>query len=45
MVALLFAITDMKKAKTNITSEAKKKLMMDAGVEGAPEMFFYKITD
>jgi hypothetical protein len=45
MVALLFAITDMKKAKTNITSEAKKKLMMDAGVEGAPEMFFYKIVD
>ena len=45
MVALVFAITDMKKAKTNITSEAKKKLMMDAGVEGTPEMFFYKIVD
>ncbi|MFV5700882.1 hypothetical protein ACM55F_03325 [Flavobacterium sp. XS2P12] len=45
IVTLVFAITDMKKAKTNITSEAKKKLMMDAGVEGTPEMFFYKIVD
>lgn len=45
MVTLVFAITDMKKAKENITSEAKKKLMMDAGVEGTPQLFFYKITD
>jgi hypothetical protein len=45
MGTLVFAITDMKKAKTNITSEAKKKLMMDAGVEDAPQMFFYKIVD
>ncbi|MFV8325368.1 hypothetical protein [Flavobacterium sp. ZS1P14] len=45
MVALVFAITDMKKAKASMTSEAKKKLMMDAGVEGAPQMFFYKIMD
>lgn len=45
MVAIVFAITDMKKAKENIKSEAKKKLMMDAGVVGAPEMFFYKIVE
>jgi quinol monooxygenase YgiN len=45
MVALVFAVTDMKKAKAAITSEAKKKLMMEAGVEGAPQMFFYKIVD
>ena len=45
MVTLVFAVTDMKKAKESITSEAKKKLMMDAGVEGAPQMFFYKIVD
>lgn len=45
MVALVFAVTDMEKAKTNINSQAKKKLMMDAGVEGTPEMFFYKLTD
>ncbi|MFV5695232.1 hypothetical protein ACM55G_07325 [Flavobacterium sp. LB3P122] len=45
MVTLVFAITDMKKAKASMTSEAKKKLMMDAGVEGTPQMFFYKIVD
>jgi hypothetical protein len=45
MVAIVFAITDMKKAKENIKSEAKKKLMKDAGVVGAPEMFFYKIVE
>ena len=45
MVTIVFAITDMKKAKENITSEAKKKLMMDAGVEGAPQMFFYKVME
>jgi hypothetical protein len=44
-VALVFAITDMEKAKASITSKAKKKLMTEAGVEGPPEMFFYKITD
>ncbi|MFE3870456.1 hypothetical protein ACFX5F_04390 [Flavobacterium sp. ZS1P70] len=45
MVTIVFAITDMKKAKSSINSEAKKKLMMDAGVEGTPQMFFYKIVD
>lgn len=45
VVTLIFAITDMKKAKASITSEAKKKLMMEAGVEGAPQMFFYKMMD
>jgi hypothetical protein len=45
MVTIVFAITDMKKAKENINSEAKKKLMMDAGVIGAPEMVFYKVMD
>ena len=45
MVTLVFAVTDMEKAKASINSEAKKKLMMDAGVEGAPQMFFYKIVD
>jgi hypothetical protein len=45
MVTIVFAITDMKKAKASITAEAKKKLMMDAGVEGAPQMFFYKVME
>lgn len=45
MVSVVFAITDMKKAKDNINSEAKKKLMKEAGVEGTPQMFFYKLVD
>lgn len=45
VVTLVFAITDMAKAKAGITSEAKKKLMMDAGVEGSPQMFYYKIVE
>lgn len=45
MVTLVFAISDMKKAKVAITSEAKKKVMMDAGVVGAPEMFYYKLVE
>jgi quinol monooxygenase YgiN len=41
-VMLVFAVTDMAKAKASITSESKKKLMMSAGVEGAPAIEFYK---
>lgn len=44
-VALVFAITDRAKAKASISGEAKKKLMTDAGVEGAPELFFYTIVE
>jgi hypothetical protein len=45
VVALVFAISDLEKAKASITSEAKKKLMTEAGVEGAPQMFYYKLVD
>ena len=45
IVTLVFAITVMAKAKEGISSEAKKKLMMDAGVDGPPKMFYYKIVD
>lgn len=45
MVTVVFAISDMAKANANINSEEKKKLMTEAGVEGAPEMFFYKLED
>lgn len=45
MVTLVFAITDMEKAKASINSEAKKKLMKDGGVEGVPEMFYYRLVD
>ena len=45
MVTLVFAISDMDKAKASINSEEKKKLMTEAGVEGAPQMFYYKLED
>lgn len=45
MVTLVFAISDLEKAKASINSEAKKKLMTEAGVEGKPEMFYYKLVD
>ncbi|UQD56620.1 hypothetical protein [Flavobacterium sp. K5-23] len=45
VVTVVFAISDMEKAKASITSEAKKKLMTEAGVEGVPQMFYYKMVD
>jgi len=42
VVHIVFAVTDMAKAKAAITSEAKKKLMTSAGVEGVPIIEFYK---
>ena len=41
-VMLVFAVTDMAKAKASITSESKKKLMVSAGVDGVPAIEFYK---
>lgn len=45
IVHIVFAITDMAKAKAAIGSEDKKKLMMSAGVEGKPEILFYRSAD
>jgi hypothetical protein len=45
MVTLVFAISDIDKAKAMISSEEQKKLMMEAGVEGVPEMFYYKLVE
>ncbi|MEP7264775.1 MAG: hypothetical protein ABI772_09760 [Bacteroidota bacterium] len=45
MVHLVFDITDMDKAKAAIFSEEKKKLMMSAGVEGAPKIEFFTSAD
>ena len=45
IVTLVFAISDIDKAKALIKSEEQKKVMMDAGVEGVPEMFFYKLVE
>jgi hypothetical protein len=42
MVKLVFDITDLAKAKAAISSDAKKKLMMSAGVEGKPGIEFYQ---
>ncbi len=42
MVKIVFDISDMAKAKADISSDAKKKLMMDAGVIGVPKIVFYK---
>jgi len=42
MVQVVFDITDMAKAKADIFSDAKKKLMMSAGVEGTPVIQFYE---
>jgi hypothetical protein len=45
MVTIVFAISDMEKAKASSTSEAKKKIMIAAGVEGTPQMFYYTLED
>jgi hypothetical protein len=42
MVKVVLDITDLAKAKAAISSEAKKKLMMSAGVEGKPDIQFYR---
>ncbi len=44
-VYIVFAISDMAKAKARINSEELKKLMTDAGVAGPPQIFFYKLVD
>ena len=42
IVQVVFDITDMAKAKADIFSDAKKKLMMSAGVTGTPVIQFYE---
>ena len=44
-VQLVFDIKDMAKAKAEMGSEAKKKLMMSAGVIGTPKFEFYTTAD
>jgi len=41
-ITVVFAITDMNKFKTAMASNARKKLMADAGVIGKPEMTFFQ---
>jgi hypothetical protein len=41
-VTLLFAITDMEKAKARVASPELKKIMTDGGVDGKPEITYFK---
>ena len=41
-VTILFAITDMAKAKARATSPELKKIMTDAGVDSAPQITWFK---
>ncbi len=43
-VSLVFAVADVAKAKAFINSKDLKDKMKEAGVEGAPNFFFYKIA-
>jgi hypothetical protein len=45
MVYVLFAISDLAKAKARINSPELKKLMTDAGVDGPPTISFYKLVN
>jgi quinol monooxygenase YgiN len=45
IVQIVFDIKDMAKAKARINSPELKKLMTDAGVEGAPKIQFYTSAD
>lgn len=44
LVYIVFAVADWEKANARMNSEELKKLMTDAGVEGPPEFFKYKIA-
>ncbi len=44
MVTLVFAVTDMEKAKTFMASKDLKDKMTAAGVEGPPATFFYNVA-
>ena len=45
IVHIVLDITDMSKAKAALVSDAKKKLMMSAGVEGKPVIEFYQTAE
>ena len=44
-IYIVFAISDMEKAKIRMNSDELKKLMTDAGVEGPPQFNFYRLID
>ncbi len=45
MVYIVFAVTDMAKAKARMASPELKKVMTDAGVEGPPQIMFYRLVE
>ena len=44
MVSMVFAVSDMKKAKDFMNSKDLKDKMATAGVEGPPSFFYYKVA-
>lgn len=44
MVSLVFAVSDMKKAEYFMKSKDLEDKMMEAGVVGAPDIFFYRVA-
>jgi len=45
MVYIVFAVTDIAKAKARMASPELKKIMTEAGVEGVPKIYTYQIVD
>ncbi len=45
IVYIVFAISDMAKAKARVGSEELKSKMMEAGVEGPPEFFYFTLAN
>jgi quinol monooxygenase YgiN/heme-degrading monooxygenase HmoA len=45
LVYIVFALTDMEKAKARMASEELKAIMTEAGVEGPPNIVFYTIDN
>lgn len=45
VVYLVFAVTDKEKAMARFQSEDLKKIMMDSGVEGQPDFFWYTVEN
>jgi quinol monooxygenase YgiN len=43
-VTIIFAVTDMEKAKARVASPELKKIMTDAGVDGTPAIRWFKIV-
>ncbi len=43
-ITLVFAVSDMDKAKAFMNSDDLKNKMKEAGVEGPPDIFYYKIA-